>query len=212
MTYRLAIFDLDGTLSDSFPWFMRVINAVADRHGFRRLEADQIEMLRGKSSREIIAHFGVPRWRLPFIARDMRRLKTRHVGDIPLFPGVEAMLRDLSGSGVIVAVVSSDSEANVRRALGANARLVSFFSCGASLFGKAKKFRQVLRRSGIAAADAICIGDEVRDAEAASTAGIAFAAVAWGYASREALANAHPVMIFERVDELLPSLTGTVHR
>lgn len=212
MTYRLAIFDLDGTLSDSFPWFMRVINSVADKHGFRRLQPDQIEMLRGKSSREIIAHFGVPRWKLPFIARDMRRLKTQHVGDIPLFPGVEVMLRNLSCSGVIVAVVSSDSEANVRRALGANARLVSFFSCGASLFGKAKKFRQVLRRSGIAAADAICIGDEVRDAEAASKAGIAFAAVAWGYASREALANTHPVTIFERIDELLPGLTGTVHR
>lgn len=212
MTYRLAIFDLDGTLSDSFPWFTRVINSVADKHGFRRLEVDQIEALRGKSSRAIVAHFGVPRWRLPFVARDMRRLKTQHVDDIPLFPGVETMLRNLSGSGVIVAVVSSDSEANVRRALGANARLVSYFSCGASLFGKAKKFRQVLRRSGIAAANAICIGDEVRDAEAASKAGIAFAAVAWGYASREALANAHPVMIFERVDELLPGLTGTVHR
>ncbi|WP_204337622.1 HAD hydrolase-like protein, partial [Klebsiella pneumoniae] len=79
-------------LSDSFPWFMRVINSVADKHGFRRLQPDQIEMLRGKSSREIIAHFGVPRWKLPFIARDMRRLKTQHVGDIPLFPGVEVML------------------------------------------------------------------------------------------------------------------------
>lgn len=212
MTYRLAIFDMDGTLADSFPWFLRVVNSVADRHGFTRLEADQIEMLRGKGSREIVAHFGVPRWKLPFIARDMRRLKAEHIDDIPLFPGVETMLRDLSGSGVIVAVVSSDSEANVRRALGANARLVSFFSCGASLFGKAKKFRQVLKRSGIAANDAVCIGDEVRDAEAASKAGIAFAAVAWGYASRDALANTRPVTIFERVDELLPRLTGTVHR
>lgn len=212
MTYRLVIFDLDGTLADSFPWFLRTVNSVADRHGFRRLEADQIETLRGKGSREIVAHFGVPRWKLPFIARDMRKLKAEHVDDIPLFPGVEAMLRDLSGSGVIVAVVSSDSEANVRRALGANARLVSFFACGASLFGKAKKFREVLKRSNVSATEAICIGDEVRDAEAASRAGIAFAAVAWGYASREALANVHPVTIFERIDELLPHLTGTVHR
>lgn len=212
MTYRLVIFDLDGTLADSFPWFLRTVNSVADRHGFRRLEADQIETLRGKGSREIVAHFGVPRWKLPFIARDMRKLKAEHVDDIPLFPGVEAMLRDLSGSGVIVAVVSSDSEANVRRALGANARLVSFFACGASLFGKAKKFREVLKRSNVSATEAICIGDEVRDAEAASRAGIAFAAVAWGYASREALANVHPVTIFERIDELLPHLTGTAHR
>jgi len=26
---KLAIFDFDGTLADSFPWFTRVINAIA---------------------------------------------------------------------------------------------------------------------------------------------------------------------------------------
>ena len=30
--YKLAIFDLDGTLSDSFPWFLRVVNSIADKH------------------------------------------------------------------------------------------------------------------------------------------------------------------------------------
>jgi len=29
--YSLVIFDLDGTLVDSFPCFLRTINAVADR-------------------------------------------------------------------------------------------------------------------------------------------------------------------------------------
>ena len=37
MPYSLAIFDLDGTLADSFPWFLRTINDVADRFGFRRV-------------------------------------------------------------------------------------------------------------------------------------------------------------------------------
>lgn len=212
MTFRLAIFDLDGTLSDSFPWFLRVVNAAADKHAFKRITPDQIEMLRDKTSREIIALLQVPRWKLPFIARDMRRLKAQHLNDIPLFPGVEKMLQDLSTQGVAIAMVSSDSETNVRQALGVSGRFVSCYACGASLFGKARKFRQVLKRTGIPARDAVAIGDEVRDAEAAREADIAFAAVTWGYAGREALESAHPAWILERMDELVPCLTGNLHR
>ena len=29
--YALAIFDLDGTLVDSFPWFLTHVNGIADR-------------------------------------------------------------------------------------------------------------------------------------------------------------------------------------
>ena len=36
MAYKLIIFDLDGTLSDSFPWFLSVVSAVADKHGFKQ--------------------------------------------------------------------------------------------------------------------------------------------------------------------------------
>src|ERR1700687_2813788 len=177
--YKLAIFDLDGTLSDSLPWFRRVVNSIADKHGFKRIEDQDVVMLRGKSYRAIIRYFTVPdrekpsqeiiRYhqvpirRMPAIARDMRRLKSESIHAIPLFAGVDVMLGELSQLGVTLAVVSSDSESNVRKALGKNADLISQFACGASLFGKAVKYKAVLKRTGIAAADAICIGDEVRD-------------------------------------------------
>jgi phosphoglycolate phosphatase len=57
----------------------------------------------------------------------------------------------------------------------------------------------VLKRTGITAADAICIGDEVRDGEAARQAGIDFGAVRWGSAKPEALQQASPVLVFESV-------------
>ncbi len=85
------------------------------------------------------------------------------------------------------------------RALGENAELIPQFACGASLFGKAAKFKDVLKRTGIAAADAICIGDEVRDGEAARQAGIDFGAVSWGYASTEALRQTSPALVFDSV-------------
>jgi phosphoglycolate phosphatase len=99
-------------------------------------------------------------------------------------------------------VVSSDSESNARTALGQHAALISRFACGASLFGKAAKFKAVLKRTGIAAADAICIGDEIRDGEAARQAGIDFGAVCWGFAKPEALRRASPALVFERVADI----------
>jgi phosphoglycolate phosphatase len=206
MKYRLAIFDFDGTLADSLPWFLRIANTVADKHGFRRIETHEIESLRGKGSREIVRHFQVPMWRMPLIARDVRRMKAASLDGISLFAGVDGMLESLSAKGVVRAMVSSDSEDNVRRSLGTNARAISHFACGASLFGKAKKFAKVMRVAGIPPAQTIAIGDEVRDAEAAQKAGIDFGAVTWGYASMEALRRTRPALVFERMEEIAEKL------
>jgi phosphoglycolate phosphatase len=105
--------------------------------------------------------------------------------------------------------VSSDSEASVRASLGAaNVAHIDQFACGASLFGKAAKFRAVLKRTGIPPAATIAIGDEMRDADAAAQAGIAFGAVAWGYAAIDALAAKLPAHIFRDMDEIVGKLTA----
>jgi phosphoglycolate phosphatase len=206
--YKLVIFDSDGTLTDSFPWFARVLNSVADRYGFKRVALDKIESLRGLNARELIQHLGVPRWKVPLIARHMRRLKSQE--SIGLFDGVAGMLRKLSAEGVTIAVVSSDNEDNIRRMLGLELSvIVAHYACGASLFGKAAKFKAVLRRSGHMPADTITIGDELRDLEAARSAGIAFGAAAWGYTRPDALAAHKPDEMFNSISEICDKLLGT---
>lgn len=206
---RVAIFDLDGTLADSFPWFLRHVNDLADTFGFRRMADEDIEPLRRLGSREILKRMNVPLWKLPAIARHMRRLKAAHAGDIALFPGADAMLQALHVGGVRLALVTSDSEGNARRQLGdENAALFSQFDCGASLFGKSAKFRRVMKRAGVDPARTIAIGDEVRDIEAARAAGIACAAVMWGFAAPEALRAHKPDMMFERMEDIAPSLVA----
>jgi phosphoglycolate phosphatase len=204
--YSLIIFDLDGTLADSFPWFLRNVNDVADRFRFRRIANEDIDSLRHASSREIAARLKVPIWKIPMIARHMRRLKAQHLADIALFPGVDAMLRALTDGGVRLALVSSDHEANARRQLGKTCALFSYFDCGASLFGKAAKFRRVVQRAGVSPAQTMAIGDEVRDIEAARAVGIACGAVCWGYAAPVALRAHAPDLVFERIDDIAPAL------
>jgi phosphoglycolate phosphatase len=206
LPYSLIIFDLDGTLADSLPWFRRHVSAVADRFGFRRVADEDVESMRHASAREILARLEVPAWKLPMIARHMRQLKAQHLADIPLFHGADAMLRTLADAGFRLALVSSDSEANARRQLGELTALFSHFDCGASIFGKAAKFRRIVRRAGVTPAEAIAIGDEVRDIEAARAAGIACGAVRWGFASAEALRALKPDTIFERMEDIVREL------
>jgi phosphoglycolate phosphatase len=205
--YRLVIFDFDGTLADSFPWFVTVLNGVADRYGFRKAAPEDIDMLRGLDARMIVDWFGVPLWKLPMIARHMRALKAQHLHEIALFPGVDRLLRELDRSGITIAIVSSDAEDNVRASLGPdNARLVRHYGCGASLFGKQSRFRAVLKQARLPGAEAIAVGDEPRDAEAARRAGIAFGAVSWGYARIESLQAHAPEQTYSSVEDIVAKL------
>lgn len=206
--WRLVVLDLDGTLADSFPWFLSVLPDVAARHGFRApVDAAEGEALRLLGPREILARLGVPPWRLPLIAREMRQRKaTAHV---PAFPGTAEMLARLHAAGVRLALATSDSEANARRALGPeSAARIAHWGCGASLFGKAALLRRVLAEAGMPPAEALMIGDELRDAEAARATGLGFAAVAWGYNAPAALAGTAPVALFTRMEEIAPFILG----
>ena len=188
MTYRLAMFDFDGTLADSYPFFLSVFNTVADRHAFRRIDVARASELRHLGVRQMMDHVGLPTWKLPLASKTFMAMMQDSAHQIPLFDGIADALRHLHGRGVQLAVVSSNSEHNVRAVLGPElTALVARFDCGMSVFGKASRIRAVLKACGAAPAEALYIGDQATDAEAARKAGVAFGAVHWGYATIDAL-------------------------
>ncbi|WP_240046504.1 HAD hydrolase-like protein [Paracraurococcus ruber] len=208
MPPRLVIFDFDGTLADSFPWFLAALPAVADRHGLRPLGSEEVAALRRLPTREVLRALRVPPCKLPAITRDLRAMKAAAAGGIPLFPGVPAMLAGLAAGGIRLAIASSDSEASIRRTLGPAAAAVGPIAGGASLFGKAARLRQVLRLTGETAAAALYVGDETRDAEAAAQAGMGFGAVTWGFTAAETLLAGRPGRVFRQPVEVLEVLRG----
>lgn len=201
---RLVIFDFDGTLSDSGDWFLSVIDDLARTFRFRTIQGDEVEMLRNKSSREVIQFLGISRWKLPLIAWYVRRLVGRNVGQINLFPGTPDLLQQLNAMGVRIALVTSNSEANARRILGPdNAARIAFYACGSSLFGKAPKFRRVIKKMAIPGRHVLAVGDETRDVDAAREVGMRAGSVLWGYASEDALAATLPDALFREPQDIL---------
>jgi phosphoglycolate phosphatase len=201
--YQLLIFDFDGTLADSGSWMLGTLNDIAGQFGLRRVSEEEVAMLRGRSSDEIVRYLGVPLWKLPGIAAEMRRRIAKDVDRIKLFAGVDELLSRLDDTGVRLAIVSSNSEDNVRRILGIkNASRIDTFECSASMFGKARKLRSVIKRLGATPSTTLCIGDETRDIDAAREVGAASGAVLWGYAKAEILERFAPNHVFQTFDEI----------
>lgn len=149
-------------------------------------------------------HMEIAMWQVPMITAFVRRHMAEHRDHIGLFPGVPAMLEALAARGVELAIVSSNTEQSIRTILGpALAPRVAHYRCNVSIFGKRPKLRQVLVASGVPAARALAIGDEIRDIRAARAEEIPFGAVTWGFTAPDALRAEAPEHVFERVEEVV---------
>lgn len=203
MDYRLAIFDFDGTLANSFPFFVSAHNELARKHGFKPVAPEEVPALRQLSTREILAGSGVQAWKLPAVARDFMALMREKGDAIRLFDGVGQMLRELSARGVLLCICTSNARDNVERVLGPDkAGLFAHMDCGISMTGKGARLAKLLQRTGVSAERAIYIADQDSDAEAARSVGIDFGAVGWGYGSLDMLKRANPRHVFVDVHEI----------
>lgn len=203
MNCRLVLFDFDGTLADSVAWFVQAFNETAADYHFNPLTPENAARIRTLGPVQIMSELGVPRWRLPLVARRLRAKMESEEAPVALFGGVEEMLRTLHGRGVALGVVSSNSTQTIRRVLGPrNESLISHCEGGVSLFGKAGKIRKVVKQAGVPPGSALYVGDEIRDIQAARNAGVDAAAVAWGYNDPKTLQALRPDLFFARVEDI----------
>ena len=207
MKYKLVIFDFDGTLADSFEWFINVMDKAADKYHFRKIEKNKIKTLRNSDAEEMIRYHSISYWKLPFIGKYLRKLMAEEIHKISLFEGIENVLKSLSDKGFIIAIVTSNLYNNVYNVLGtSNSSLINYFEYGIPIFGKDSRIKKILKQSGVKNAEAIFIGDEIRDIEAARKAKVKFGAVSWGYTNLEALKVHSPDEIFNNVEEIIEKI------
>ena len=192
MKYELVIFDFDGTLANTFDWFIDTLNQLAGPFNYRRIGEDEIRTLRLSNAHALYKQRKVSRWKTARIAARIRSMMAADIDRISLFEGVGNMLGELAENGVSLGIVSSNSEKNIRRILGDLAKHIDYFECGVSVFGKAKKLKKIVKKSGIPLPRAIFVGDEIRDIGAAQQIGIPYGVVSWGYNDFDVLKNTRP--------------------
>jgi phosphoglycolate phosphatase len=185
---KLIIFDFDGTLADTMEAIVRAYNGMAPELGTKPITAENREMLRASKPQAVFRELGISLLRLPGMLARGRRLLAQEADKLETFDGMKELLAGLQRDGYRLGILTTNSEENVRAFLKRNEmEAFEFVHSEANAFGKAPALRNVLKQAGIAPRDAVYVGDEVRDIEAASAAGMPAIGVAWGFNSRPIL-------------------------
>lgn len=203
MSFKLIVWDFDGTLAESLPTATVIFNRLATEMGFRPV-AD-LSAARSLSTRQFLKQHGISLWRLPRFVRKYHAAAAEYADQMKLVAGVPELLGTLAASGARLGVLSSNREDNIRRCLRANGAEGHFaFVVGyPRLFGKGKALKRIMRAERIDRADVLYVGDELRDVEAAKKVGVKVAAVMWGFHTEALLRTGGPDFVVSAPGELL---------
>lgn len=202
MSNRLILWDFDGTLADTLQLAVDTYNQIARIHGFKLIE--DAEAIRDTPLRQFLKSHRVPAWRMPQLFAKGLKLTSAGIGTVSLFPGIRESLATLRQAGFRHCIVSSNTTANIDRCLAFNDAASLFDEvCGTSkLAGKERRIRKAMKQGRFTPDRCLYIGDEIRDVEAARTAGLDIGCVSWGLNSAEALKSHSPVFVAQSTDQL----------
>ena len=208
MSTRALIFDLDGTLTDPFVGISRSYLHALAAIGRDPLPENTLRALIGPPIQHAFAQLCGDEPHLIAAAVQAYRARYADVGlfENSVYTGIPEMLAALAQSFTLY-VCTSKPTTFAERIL-AHFDLARYF---ARVYGitldvtshdKSALLAELLEREGLAAADAIMIGDRTFDAEAALSTGVPFIGVLWGFGSSAEFQAAGATTYVATPDEL----------
>ncbi|MCD8222940.1 MAG: HAD family phosphatase [Clostridiales bacterium] len=180
MNKKYAIFDMDGTLIDSMPYWERLASDYLVSKGAGAITPELFERIIPMTMKESAALFirelglsGTPE----SVAREMyEMIENRYRNDIPLKPGVREYLIKLRRDGVRMGVASATAEPLLRLCLGRLGVLDCFeFLLSCEMVGAGKKqpdiYLEAARRLGSLPEETAVFEDAFFAAQTAANAG-----------------------------------------
>ena len=185
----VVLFDLDGTLVDSAPDLAQAANRVLADHGRAPVAYERLRQVVSKGGRAMLA-VSFPDFteaqREPLLPVFLRYYGEALAVHSTLFDGVEALLAALDARGLRWGIVTNKPEylaVDVVAGFGWSTRCTVLYG-GDTLPRRKPDPDQLLAACadlGLAPGEALYVGDDLRDVQAAKAAGMPCVAALWGY-------------------------------
>lgn len=210
LRYPAVVFDLDGTLVDSYAALTEAVNHARRTHGLDALTAERVRELVGDGIERLLQRAferaDVPR--SVFESFEARYDEVCCKGSRVL-ADVEDTLAELSGLGVRMAVCTNKPTVFSRKiidylGLGPYFRSVVGPDLAGARKPDARHLLYTLDALDCTPADTLFVGDMTVDVQAARNSGIAVAVIPTGSSSPEQLRSSAPDYFLERFPELVP--------
>jgi len=203
---KTVVFDFDGTLADTIPLVLSSIERLAADELHRKYSAEDYLRLRDMGITEIIIKEKIPLLKLPHYIARMRDLTSEKEKKAKPFPGIKALLSQLS-KRYAVGILTSNSEEVVKEfCTRQKLKDISFIISSSPLFGKTHAMRKMLRKKGLKGNEVIYVGDEIRDIQACRKVGIRVISVTWGFNSKKGLKLENPNFLADTPQQLLAEI------
>lgn len=213
---RAVLFDLDGTLVDTFEAFHVMVNDILRRFNKPGRSFSENARLVGKTSRAIVETIA----RETGLNTSLRELSEIMVGEwintyMPrygrLYPDALQTLEELKKRGYLLAVVSNTSREELPNYLN-SFKIAGFFNATVSA-GDAEKPKpspepvlKAVKKLNVKPEEAVMVGDRPEDVESGRAAGAYTVAVLRGVRPRVELEAAKPHFIVDTLSEILSIL------
>ena len=199
MKYKLAIFDLDGTLLDTLDDLGAAVNHAMQLRGFPLHSRDEYMKMVGHGARNLMQQALPDDHKdddmVEAAYNDFRAYYTDHI-DVHTkpFPGIQELMAKLHREGVMLAVASNKFQEGTEHLIKEFFPEIPFVA----VLGGRPDFplkpdpeivSEVLRKAGVEKEDAVMVGDSDTDMETAANGGIMGIAVNWGYRDMRDIIN-----------------------
>lgn len=216
--YKAALFDLDGTLTESGEGIVKSVQYALEKLGIPTPDPRDLLCFVGPPLvKSFMKYFDLSREKADR-GVDFYRERFGKIGifENKLYPGVRGMLEDLKDRGYLLAIASSKPEDYILRILD-YFEISSFFDVvtGSLMKGgrnsKTEVIEECLARLGMKKDRrlAVMVGDREHDMKGALDAGIDCIGVLYGYGDREELEKAGASHIAETVEDLRTCLLAS---
>lgn len=199
------IFDMDGTLANSFDY---VVDFLVKEKRIKDFNSAQKDELRDLSMVAMAKKLGFHWWDGPRLIIKGRRRMNASINDLGAFKGMHEIVRKVHEEGHELFILSSNSVKNIQQFIkkeGLEEYFLEIYG-GVGLFSKSSSLKRLLNDQNIEITNSVYVGDELRDIEAAQSIGMRIIAVTWGFASKNELESANPTGLADTTQELMQIL------
>ncbi len=210
MAYKLAIFDLDGTILDTLEDLADAMNYALGEHGYPGRTIEEVRCFVGNGIRKLIERAvpaGLAKEEIDRVHETFSAYYQQHCADKTRpYEGVLPLLERLRAAGCLTAVVSNKADAAVQPLCRRYYNGLFDYAVGERTGIRRKpdpdSVQEVLRRLQVEAADAVYIGDSEVDIQTAKNAGLDSIIVTWGFRDRDYLESQGGRRFVDRPEEI----------